>query len=196
MKRPQKAIVHAVAALAAISLVAACSADVSGSATTVVAVESTNFQTIPPVSPTTVPVTTTLPIGAVGVEQTYTVLPGDSTSLVATIFGITPSELLMYNGLAAAGQFPFAGSILKIPPSATVLNPIVTAKPDVAAGPAAAGCDARPAGTYQIAAGDSIYVIRRKFCVSLASLLGANNWPNSSVGIRPGQIINIPASGS
>ena len=89
MKRPQKAIVHAVAALAAISLVAACSADVSGSATTVVAVESTNFQTIPPVSPTTVPVTTTLPIGAVGVEQTYTVLPGDSPSLVATIFGIT-----------------------------------------------------------------------------------------------------------
>jgi hypothetical protein len=41
MKRPQKAIVHAVAALAAISLVAACSADVSGSATTVVALPET-----------------------------------------------------------------------------------------------------------------------------------------------------------
>jgi LysM repeat protein len=188
--------VHAVAVLSVISVLAACSADVSGSATTVVAVESTNFQTIPPVSPTTVPVTTTLPIGAVGVEQTYTVLPGDSPSLVATIFGITMSELLMYNGLVASGQFPFAGSIIKIPPSAMVLNPIVTAKPDVAAGPAAAGCDARPAGTYQIAAGDSIYVIRKKFCVSLGSLLSANNWPNSSVGIRPGQIINIPASGS
>ena len=196
MKCHQKAIAHAVAVLSVVSALAACSADVSGSATTVVAVESTNFQTIPPVSPTTVPVTTTLPICAVGVEQTYTVLPGDSPSLVATIFGITPSELLMYNGLVAKGQFPFAGSILKIPPSATVLNPIVTAKPDVAAGPAAAGCDARPAGTYQIAAGDSIYVIRKKFCVSLASLLAANNWPNSSVNIRPGQIINIPASGS
>ena len=196
MKCHQKAIAHAVAVLSVVSALAACSADVSGSATTVVAVESTNFQTIPPVSPTTVPVTTTLPIGAVGVEQTYTVLPGDSPSLVASIFGITSSELLMYNGLVAKGQFPFAGSILKIPPSATVLNPIVTAKPDVAAGPAAAGCDARPAGTYQIAAGDSIYVIRKKFCVSLASLLAANNWPNSSVNIRPGQIINIPASGS
>ena len=89
MKRPSKAVSHAVAVLLAVTLIAACSADVSGSATTVVAVESTNFQTIPPVSPTTVPVTTTLPIGAVGVEQTYTVLPGDSPSLVATLFGIT-----------------------------------------------------------------------------------------------------------
>ena len=196
MKRPSKAVVYAAATLLAVSLVAACSADVSGSATTVVAVESTNFQTIPPVSPTTVPVTTTLPIGAVGVEQSYTVQPGDSPSLVATYFGITPSELLMYNGIVANGQFPFAGSILKIPPSAMVLNPVITTKPNVAAGPAAAGCEARPAGTYQIASGDSIYVIRRKFCISLASLLAANNWPNSSVNIRPGQIINIPASGS
>ena len=196
MKRPSKAVVHAAATLLAVSLVAACSADVSGSATTVVAVESTNFQTIPPVSPTTVPVTTTLPIGAVGVEQSYTVQPGDSPSLVATYFGITPSELLMYNGIVANGQFPFAGSILKIPPSAMVLNPVITTKPNVAAGPAAAGCEARPAGTYQIASGDSIYVIRRKFCISLDSLLAANNWPNSSVNIRPGQIINIPASGS
>lgn len=196
MKRPSKAVVHAIATLIAVSLVAACSADVSGSATTVVAVESTNFQTIPPVSPTTVPVTTTLPIGAVGVEQSYTVQPGDSPSLVATYFSITPSELLMYNGIVANGQFPFPGSILKIPPSAMVLNPVITTKPNVAAGPAAAGCEARPAGTYQIASGDSIYVIRKKFCISLASLLAANNWPNSSVNIRPGQIINIPASGS
>jgi LysM repeat protein len=162
----------------------------------VVAVESTNFQTIPPVSPTTVPVTTTLPIGAVGVEQSYTVRPGDSPSLVATLFGLTMSELLMYNGLVASGQFPFPGAIIKVPPSAMVLNPVITVAPDVAAGPAVAGCDARPAGTYQIAPGDSIYVIRKKFCVSLAALLAANNWPSQSVNIRPGQIINIPASGT
>jgi LysM repeat protein len=196
MRLPHKAVFHASAVLIAVAVLAACSTDVSGTATTVVAVESTNFQTIPPVSPTTVPVTTTLPIGAVGVEQSYSVRPGDSPSLVATLFGLTMSELLMYNGLVASGQFPFPGSILKIPPSAMVLNPVITVAPDVAAGPAVAGCDARPAGTYQIAAGDSIYVIRKKFCVSLASLLAANNWPSQSVNIRPGQIINIPASGS
>lgn len=196
MRFPHKAVFHAAAVLAAVAVLAACSTDVSGTATTVVAVESTNFQTIPPVSPTTVPVTTTLPIGAVGVEQSYSVRPGDSPSLVATLFGLTMSELLMYNGLVASGQFPFPGSILKIPPSAMVLNPVITVAPDVAAGPAVAGCDARPAGTYQIAAGDSIYVIRKKFCVSLAALLAANNWPSQSVTIRPGQIINIPASGS
>jgi len=69
MRFPHKAVFHATAVLAAVAVLAACSTDVSGTATTVVAVESTNFQTIPPVSPTTVPVTTTLPIGAVGVEQ-------------------------------------------------------------------------------------------------------------------------------
>jgi LysM repeat protein len=196
MRFPHKAVFHATAVLTAVAVLAACSTDVSGTATTVVAVESTNFQTIPPVSPTTVPVTTTLPIGAVGVEQSYTVRPGDSPSLVATLFGLTMSELLMYNGLVASGQFPFPGAIIKIPPSAMVLNPVITVAPDVAAGPAVAGCDARPAGTYQIAAGDSIYVIRKKFCVSLAALLAANNWPSQSVNIRPGQIINIPASGS
>jgi LysM repeat protein len=196
MRFPHKAAFHATAVLAAIAVLAACSTDVSGTATTVVAVESTNFQTIPPVSPTTVPVTTTLPIGAVGVEQSYSVRPGDSPSLVATLFGLTMSELLMYNGLVASGQFPFPGSVLKIPPSAMVLNPVITVAPNVDAGPAVAGCDARPAGTYQIAAGDSIYVIRQKFCVSLAALLAANNWPSQSVNIRPGQIINIPASGS
>ena len=196
MRFPHKAVLHASAVLAAVAVLAACSTDVSGTATTVVAVESTNFQTIPPVSPTTVPVTTTLPIGAVGVEQSYSVRPGDSPSLVATLFGLTMSELLMYNGLVASGQFPFPGSVLKIPPSAMVLNPVITVAPNVDAGPAVAGCDARPAGTYQIASGDSIYVIRKKFCVSLASLLAANNWPSQSVNIRPGQIINIPASGS
>ena len=196
MRFPHKAVFHATAVLTAVAVLAACSTDVSGTATTVVAVESTNFQTIPPVSPTTVPVTTTLPIGAVGVEQSYTVRPGDSPSLVATLFGLTMSELLMYNGLVASGQFPFPGAIIKVPPSAMVLNPVITVAPDVAAGPAVAGCDARPAGTYQIAPGDSIYVIRKKFCVSLAALLAANNWPSQSVNIRPGQIINIPASGT
>lgn len=196
MRFPHKASFHATAVLIAIAVLAACSTDVSGTATTVVAVESTNFQTIPPVSPTTVPVTTTLPIGAVGVEQSYSVRPGDSPSLVATLFGLTMSELLMYNGLVASGQFPFAGSVLKIPPSAMVLNPVITVAPNVDAGPAVAGCDARPAGTYQISAGDSIYIIRQKFCVSLAALLAANNWPSQSVNIRPSQIINIPASGS
>jgi hypothetical protein len=32
--------------------------------------------------------------------------------------------------------------------------------------------------------------------VSLASLLSANGWNSSNASISPGQIINIPASGS
>ena len=54
MKAPTKAIVHAVSVLVAVSVVAACSADVSGSATTVVQLGPTNFVTIPPVQTTLV----------------------------------------------------------------------------------------------------------------------------------------------
>ena len=77
-----------------------------------------------------------------------------------------------------------------------VLNPEIVVAPDVSAPPSAPGCDPRPAGTYQVAAGDSIFAIRRKFCVSLASLLSANGWNSSNANIYPGQIINIPAAGS
>ena len=196
MKAPTKAIVHAVSVLVAVSVIAACSADVSGSATTVVQLGPTNFVTIPPVQTTLVPTTTTLPIGAVGVEQNYTVRQGDSPSLVAQLFGITMSELLAYNGLVASAQFPYPGSVLRIPPTAMVLNPEIVVAPNVSAAPSRPGCEPRPAGTYQIARGDSIYAIRRKFCISLASLLSANGWRSSSAPISPGQIINIPASGS
>jgi LysM repeat protein len=47
-----------------------------------------------------------------------------------------------------------------------------------------------------VQSGDSVFTIRRKFCVSLAGLLSANNWASSSVVIMPGDVINIPASGS
>ena len=196
MKAPTKAFVHALGILVAVSVVAACSADVSGSATTFVQLGPTNFVTIPPVQTTLVPTTTTLPIGAVGVEQNYTVRQGDSPSLVAQLFGITMSELLAYNGLVASAQFPYPGSVLRIPPTAMVLNPEIVVAPNVSAPPSAPGCDPRPAGTYQVAAGDSIFAIRRKFCVSLASLLSANGWNYSNANIYQGQIINIPAAGS
>jgi LysM repeat protein len=41
-----------------------------------------------------------------------------------------------------------------------------------------------------------MYIIRKKFCVSLGSLLGANGFNSSAALLYPGQILNIPASGS
>ncbi len=58
------------------------------------------------------------------------------------------------------------------------------------------GCGNRPAGTYEVQAGDSVSAIRSKFCVSVSSLLVANQWPSVDVFLFPGKKINIPPAGS
>ena len=187
-----KATAHASIAVAISLGLVSCATDISGSATTVVAVNPTAFQTIRPLITTIPVVSTTLPIGAVGVEQSYTVRPNDSPIAVANLFGITVAELLAWNGLVSTSQFPYAGQALKIPPTAMVLNPVIPVAPDVTAGESAAGCDPRPSGTYKVQRGDSIFTIRNKFCVSEGALLSANGWPSNDVTIVAGQVINIP----
>ena len=172
-----------------------CGVDVSGSATTVVPIGPTDFATIPPVQTTLPNTTTTLPPGAVGVEQIYTVQAGDSPNLVANLFGITVTELLAGNGLLSATQYPYAGRKLRIPPSAQVVSSNVqqTTVANVVGKP---GCGNRPAGTYEIAQGDSLFVIIKKFCVSMTALLAANQWSSVDVFIYQGMKINIPAAGT
>lgn len=172
-----------------------CGVDVSGSATTVVPIGPTNFATIPPVQTTLPNTTTTLPPGAIGVEQEYIVQAGDSPIKVATTFGITVTELLAWNGLVAATQFPYPGRKLKIPPSAQVVSTNV--QQTVTASPVGKpGCGNRPEGTYEVAQGDSLYVIMKKFCVSMTSLLAANRWSSIDVFLYAGMKITIPAAGS
>ena len=194
--RRHSALSVSAAILSIVLLIAACSNDTSGTATTVVPVGPTDFATIPPAQSTLPIVNTTLPPGSVGVEQDYVVRPGDSPILVANLFGVNVSELLAWNGLVASSQFPYPGQNLKIPPTAMINNPQIVIAPTGSAEPSTPGCDPRPAGTYKIARGDSIYSIRKKFCVSLGALLGANGWGSSDALIQAGQIINIPASGS
>lgn len=184
--------------------VASCGGDTLGVATTVVNVTPTNFATIPPVASTLPGPTTTLPSNAVGAETVYTVVAGDSPLAVANKYGISLTTLLAYNGFVTPSQFPYPGQTLKIPPQAVVdpnatqvtnpATPGVTNSPAAAVGP---GCGTRPAGTYTIAKGDNFWQLRKDFCVSLAALLSANNWPDmSQVTFIPGQVINIPAAGS
>jgi LysM repeat protein len=184
-----------VSLIVAAFVLTSCGVDVSGSATTVVPIGPTDFATIPPVQTTLPNTTTTLPPGAVGVEQIYTVQAGDSPNLVANLFGITVTELLAWNGLISATQFPYAGRKLRIPPSAQVVSSNVqqTTVANVVGKP---GCGNRPAGTYEIAQGDSLFVIIKKFCVSMTALLAANQWSSVDVFIYQGMKINIPAAGT
>ena len=182
-----------------------CGGDTLGVATTVVNVTPTNFATIPPVASTLPGPTTTLPSNAVGAETVYTIVAGDSPLAVANKFGISLTTLLAYNAMVSPAQFPYPGQTLRIPPQAVVApvdpnatpaNPATPGATNAPAAPVGPGCGTRPAGTYTIAANDSFYRIQKNFCVSLGSLLTANNWPDSSQLLLPGQVINIPAAGS
>ena len=184
---------------------ASCGGDTLGVATTVVNVTPTNFATIPPVVSTLPGPTTTLPSNAVGAETVYTVVAGDSPLAVANKFGISLTTLLAYNAMVSPAQFPYPGQTLRIPPQAVVApvdpnatpaNPATPGATNAPAAPVGPGCGTRPAGTYTIAANDSFFKIQKNFCVSLGSLLTANNWPDSSQILLPGQVINIPAAGS
>lgn len=202
-RRYASALTALVCVAAAAPALSACGGDTLGIATTVVGVTPTAFATIPPVASTLPGTTTTLPANAVGTETTYTVKPGDSPISVATKFGITVSLLLSYNALLTPTEFPYPGQTLKIPASATTpvdngttQNSVVTggdttnsSTPAVAAGP---GCGTRPAGTYVIQKGDSMWAITKKFCVTTSALMAANQWPDGGITLLPGQSINIP----
>jgi membrane-bound lytic murein transglycosylase D len=184
----------------AVPALASCGGDTLGVATTVVGVTPTAFATIPPVASTQPGTTTTLPANAVGQETVYTVVAGDSPISVATKFGITVSLLLSYNALLTPGDFPYPGQTLKIP--AAAITPTETNPPaggggtpaSTPAGPVGPGCGTRPAGTYTIQQGDSMWAITKKFCITTAQLVAANEWPDGGVTLLPGQVISIPAA--
>lgn len=181
--------------LAFVVVLSACGVDASGTATTIVPIGPTDFATIPPAVTTIAPVVTTLPPGAVGVEQIYVVQAGDSPIRVANTFGISVEQLLSWNGLVSTSQFPYPGRQLKIPPSAQIT--VNQTQQTVVANPVGQpGCGSRPAGTYEVQAGDSFSAIRSKFCVSTTALLAANQWPSVEVFLFPGMKINIPPAGS
>jgi LysM repeat protein len=172
-----------------------------GVATTVVNVTPTNFATIPPVASTAPGTTTTLPANAVGQESSYTVQAGDSPISVASKYNISVTTLLAYNAWVDPSQFPYPGTVIKIPASA-IVNPAPsnpgaggTAAPGVKV---KAGCENHTAGSYTIQSGDSLWLIQNKFksCFTITALLNANNWPDQqSVVLLQGQAINIPAAG-
>jgi LysM repeat protein len=198
-----------VAAVVVVSIAgASCGGDTLGVATTVVNVTPTNFATIPPVASTLPGTTTSLPANAVGTEQIYVVKSGDSPLAVANKYSISLTALLAYNGWVSPAQFPYPGSEIRIPPQA-VVRPSEptdssggTSNSTAPTGPAAAGCGTRPAGTYEVQPGDSLYIIRQKFCVKRDSLLAANpGWTEEfaqtgNVSLFAGKIIQIPAANS
>lgn len=164
--------------------------------------------------PTVMQIPTVLEPGS-SAPTTYTVQWGDWLSKIAAQFGVTTQAIVAANpGLNPNRVYP--GQVLIIPgASATALPPTPgstggatpRASPSAAPGPESSRTptdgDARPpsptssAGptTYTVQRGDWLYAIARKFGVSVPALQAANPGVNLSI-VYPGQVLNIPGSGT
>ena len=76
---------------------------------------STAFVVRPPET-TVAAETTVVPGGVSTAAQDYTIQSGDYPLKVAQQFGVTVDELVAFNEWGSVNEFPFPGTVIKIPP--------------------------------------------------------------------------------
>ncbi len=150
--------------------------------------------------------------GTVSTAQEYTVQAGDYPIKVAEQFGVPLDELVAFNEWSSESEFPFPGTVIKIPPGGTPQDASAeeSADDDESAGGSArttapgttvaanatipeAG-DNCSEGTYTIAEGDSTRIaVAEKFDVTVAALDAANAGTPGYSAFYPGLEIIIPA---
>jgi LysM repeat protein len=96
--------------------------------------------TLPPIATTTT--TTTLPPTTTTIPDTYEILPGDSLSAIAKMFGLSTVALAAFNGITNVEHIE-AGQILKIPQpgdltSTTISSVVDSSIPDTTLVPTSA----------------------------------------------------------
>ena len=74
----------------------------------------------PPETTSRPPETTVVEGGVSTAAQDYTIQSGDYPLKVANQFGVTVDELVAFNEWGSVDEFPFPGTVIKIPPGATV----------------------------------------------------------------------------
>jgi LysM repeat protein len=186
---------------------AACGSDDSGGATrsTIdLSQESTAFIVRPTTPSTTVGEET--PGEVTTNAQEYVVQAGDYPLAVANKFGVTLDELISFNGWASAGEFPFPGETILIPPGGVVPGAEAATETTAVADEAAAvdgttaPADTIPAagdncgeGSHTVVAGDYPLKVAEQYDVTIEALDAANASNPAYSQFAPGQTIIIPA---
>lgn len=104
----------------------------------------------------------------------YIVQPGDTMWLIARKFGVSLDALLRANPQVADGDKINVGEKILIPQSSGVTG----------------------GGTYTVRSGDTMWLIAKKFGISLSELIRLNPQIKDPNVIYPGQKINVPQSGA
>lgn len=117
-----------------------------------------------------------IPLPSKGGQNYYIVQPGDTMWLIARKFGVSLEALLRANPQVADGDKISVGERIFIPQSGS------------GSGSGSGGAT----GTYTVRAGDTMWLIAKKFGISLSELIRLNPQISDPNLIYPGQKINVP----
>jgi spore germination protein YaaH len=184
-------VIHAALFGVAGLLFAACGAAASGSNTTVLNLEATNFRTLPPVVSTAPPLSlvtgssvTGDPTGSTLPAATYTIKPGDAPLKIAKMYSISLDALNNANADTVGYDSFYPGLQIKIPAGAIApasTTTVFVLKP---------GCTQ---GTYVVKGGDSPGSVAGKFGVTRTMLDNANRGLKGYGAFLVGIKLTIPA---
>ena len=195
------------AAAVPLLLVTACGGggDATGSSGNLTPITGSSYVTIEPATTTTT--TTLAPVDVASlqpgdtspVEQTYTVVSGDSVSKIAALYGITGDVLAAYNSWPEGTAHPiFPGDVIRIPPDSQVPGTAteIPASGDTAAGDTATDdttADGECPTTYVIQSGDTSRIkVADKFDITYEQMDAANVNTPGYASFVVGTPITIP----
>ena len=131
---------------------------------------------------------------AANVERMHVVVKGDTLAKIAKANGVTAAALAKANGVQ--GTMIKLGQKLKIPESAGAGTVAVAAStPAKAVAAAAAKQDSSPAGTYTVAAGDTLAKIAKKFGTKADTLAKLNSIQDPKK-LKIGMKLQVPGEAS
>lgn len=114
-----------------------------------------------------------------GFQGRYTVVSGDTMFLIAQRFGISLDGLINANPHIANPNMIFPGDVLCVPGEEGGRIPV--------------SCPAGFRGRYTVVAGDTMFLIAKRFRVGLESLIAANPQITDPNMIFPGDVLCVPA---
>ena len=206
MYSPPRALAAAALGVIPLLLAAGCgSTSGEGARATITPIQGSSYVTIQPATTTT---STTIALDSLEagqvspVEQTYTVVAGDSLSKIASLYDITVDVLVNYNGWTdGASHLILPGDEILIPPN-TPVGGSTTASGGGDSGSTdtgSSGDDETASGDgcqHTIVAGDNPTRVARKYDITVDELAAAN--ANNAVyqTFLIGSQLTIPPGGS